>query len=132
MASEQVQGDGNSAGKDEKKALEVEGTQGGTKPGRAKKPYQTKVVLIGEASVGKSCFVSRFLKGQGEKSEPTIGAAFFTQKVELDGNVIKYDIWDTAGQERFHSLTPMYYRNATAVIIAYDITKSVCFTSYFG
>ena len=29
---------------------------------------------------------------------------------------------DTAGQEKFSSLAPMYYRDALAAIIVYDIT----------
>jgi small GTP-binding protein len=55
------------------------------------------------------------------------GAAFLTQKCRLEDKIIKFEIWDTAGQERFHSLAPMYYRNAQAAIVAYDITKSVSF-----
>ncbi|KAG6896889.1 hypothetical protein C0992_005453 [Termitomyces sp. T32_za158] len=56
--------------------------------------------------------------------EPTIGAAFLTQKCRLEDRVLRYEIWDTAGQERFHSLAPMYYRNAQAAVVVYDITKS--------
>lgn len=48
-----------------------------------------------------------------------------TQKCTVDDRTVKYEIWDTAGQERFHSLAPMYYRNAQAAIVMYDITKSV-------
>jgi Ras-related protein Rab-5C/Rab family protein len=43
----------------------------------------------------------------------------------VDDRTVKFEIWDTAGQERFHSLAPMYYRNAQAAIVMYDITKSV-------
>ncbi|KAF7721267.1 hypothetical protein EC973_004994 [Apophysomyces ossiformis] len=60
-----------------------------------------------------------------DNREPTIGAAFLTQKCQVNDRSIKFEIWDTAGQERFHSLAPMYYRNAQAAIVAYDITKSV-------
>lgn len=39
--------------------------------------------------------------------------------------MIKFEIWDTAGQERFRSLSPMYYRNAQAAVVVYDVTKAV-------
>ena len=32
-------------------------------------------------------------------------------------------IWDTAGEEKFRSLTPMYYKNSSAVILVYDSTS---------
>lgn len=50
-------------------------------------------------------------------------AAFLTQKCNLPSRTIKFEIWDTAGQERFASLAPMYYRNAQAALVVYDITK---------
>ena len=55
--------------------------------------------------------------------EPTIGAAFLTKKITLPTRQIKFEIWDTAGQERFASLAPMYYRNAQAALVVYDLTK---------
>uniref|UniRef100_A0A1D1YDG2 Vacuolar protein sorting-associated protein 21 n=1 Tax=Anthurium amnicola TaxID=1678845 RepID=A0A1D1YDG2_9ARAE len=90
------------------------------------KPVQVKLVLLGEAAVGKSSLVLRFVSNEfSENKEPTIGAAFLTQKCALDDNkVIKFEIWDTAGQERFHSLAPMYYRNAQAAVVVYDVTKA--------
>lgn len=39
--------------------------------------------------------------------------------------MIKFEIWDTAGQERFRSLSPMYYRNAQAAVVVFDVTKAV-------
>ena len=50
-------------------------------------------------------------------------AAFLTQKTTLPTRTIKFEIWDTAGQERFASLAPMYYRNAQAALVVYDLTK---------
>ncbi|KAJ5132485.1 hypothetical protein N7448_006643 [Penicillium atrosanguineum] len=91
----------------------------------APKPSSSvKLVLLGEAAVGKSSLVLRFVNNDfQENKEPTIGAAFLTQKCTLPTRTIKFEIWDTAGQERFASLAPMYYRNAQAALVVYDVTK---------
>ncbi|KAI9189583.1 Vacuolar protein sorting-associated protein 21 [Blastocladiella emersonii ATCC 22665] len=91
-------------------------------------PVQVKLVLLGQAAVGKSSLVLRFVRNEfQENREPTIGAAFLTQKCKVDDKVVKFEIWDTAGQERFHSLAPMYYRNALAAIVVYDVTSAQSF-----
>ncbi|KAF7791950.1 hypothetical protein EIP86_002976 [Pleurotus ostreatoroseus] len=93
----------------------------------ADKSVQVKLVLLGEAAAVTSPDESaRAVKVSNEfqaNKEPTIGAAFLTQKCRLEDRVLRYEIWDTAGQERFHSLAPMYYRNAQAAVVVYDITK---------
>ncbi|PCH33540.1 ras-domain-containing protein [Wolfiporia cocos MD-104 SS10] len=93
--------------------------------GSAERSVQVKLVLLGEAAVGKSSVVLRFVSNEFQANkEPTIGAAFLTQKCRLEDRVLRYEIWDTAGQERFHSLAPMYYRNAQAAVVVYDVTKA--------
>ncbi|KAF7784443.1 hypothetical protein Agabi119p4_608 [Agaricus bisporus var. burnettii] len=93
--------------------------------GAQDKSVQVKLVLLGEAAVGKSSIVLRFVSNEFQPNkEPTIGAAFLTQKCRLEDRILRYEIWDTAGQERFHSLAPMYYRNAQAAVVVYDVTKS--------
>ncbi|KDR85143.1 hypothetical protein GALMADRAFT_233791 [Galerina marginata CBS 339.88] len=93
--------------------------------GSADKSVQVKLVLLGEAAVGKSSVVLRFVSNEFQANkEPTIGAAFLTQKCRLEDRILRYEIWDTAGQERFHSLAPMYYRNAQAAVVVYDVTKA--------
>ena len=76
--------------------------------------------------------------------EATIGAVFFSKYVKLqisntcdmttaNGSVtpieidVKLDIWDTAGAERYHSIAPMYYRNARAAVVVYDISDAQTF-----
>ncbi|GCE99113.1 vacuolar protein sorting-associated protein 21 [Zygosaccharomyces mellis] len=87
-----------------------------------------KLVLLGEAAVGKSSIVLRFVSNDfSENKEPTIGAAFLTQRVNIGEQTVKFEIWDTAGQERFASLAPMYYRNAQAALVVYDVTKPQSF-----
>ncbi|GAA5801181.1 ras family-domain-containing protein [Helicostylum pulchrum] len=83
-----------------------------------------KLVLLGEASVGKSSIVARYATDTfSDGKEPTIGAAFLAKVCTTPEKSIKFEIWDTAGQERFHSLAPMYYRNALAAMVVFDVTK---------
>ncbi|CAK9001245.1 unnamed protein product [Durusdinium trenchii] len=87
-----------------------------------------KLVLLGDASVGKSSILMRFLHNKfSEEIETTVGAAFNTKTIESRGRQVKFEIWDTAGQERFRSLAPMYYRGASAAVVVYDQTNAVTF-----
>ena len=36
-------------------------------------------------------------------------------------------IWDTAGQEKFAPLTKMYFKDAEAALIVYDVTDPLSF-----
>ncbi|CCI45927.1 unnamed protein product [Albugo candida] len=94
-----------------------------------RKTCHFKLVLLGDTAVGKSCLVVRFVRNEFfEYQEPTIGAAFLTQTVDLDEEVmVKFEIWDTAGQERYRSLAPMYYRGAAAAVVVYDVTNKDSF-----
>ncbi|KAI8344878.1 small GTPase superfamily [Choanephora cucurbitarum] len=87
-----------------------------------------KLVLLGESSVGKSSIVTRYATDTFiEGREATIGAAFLARICSTEQRKVKFEIWDTAGQERFHSLAPMYYRNALAAMVVFDITQSSSF-----
>jgi len=88
-----------------------------------------KVVLVGDAAVGKTHLLSRYLKGTLPK-EPiaTIGVAFATHTVPLAvGGIVKAQIWDTAGQERYSALTKAHYRRAVGALLVYDVTKQASF-----
>ncbi|XP_032927159.1 ras-related protein Rab-43 isoform X2 [Catharus ustulatus] len=87
-----------------------------------------KLVLIGDASVGKTCLVQRFKTGAfSERQGSTIGVDFTMKSLEIQGKRVK--IWDTAGQERFRTITQSYYRSANGAILAYDISKRGSFLS---
>lgn len=83
-----------------------------------------KLVLLGDSAVGKSSLVHRFANDTfNSHQEATIGAAFVTKNHQLDStHIVDFEIWDTAGQERYKSLAPMYYRNAAAALVVFDIT----------
>ncbi|KAH8277729.1 hypothetical protein KR018_004220 [Drosophila ironensis] len=90
-----------------------------------------KVVVLGSRGVGKTRLVIRYIKNTLHRSEsevPTIAVSFFTCNIILDEVKIKLQIWDTAGQERYRAVAPMYYRNANAAILVFDLTQYKTFT----
>ena len=88
-----------------------------------------KCVIVGNSSVGKSCFLLRFADDQfSENYMTTIGVDFRFKTLNVDGKNIKLQIWDTAGQERFRSLIPSYLKDAAVTFIIFDIS-STCFLS---
>jgi small GTP-binding protein len=40
---------------------------------------------------------------------------------------MELQIWDTAGEEKFKSLGPIYYREASAAIVVFDVTNPSSF-----
>mmetsp|Transcript_33534 Transcript_33534/g.85808 ORF Transcript_33534/g.85808 Transcript_33534/m.85808 type:complete len:211 (+) Transcript_33534:196-828(+) len=97
-------------------------TPAGARRGTALRAREVKVVLIGDAGVGKTSMALRYVTNQfRDKVESTIGASFLSKTTLIDDKPFKFQIWDTAGQEKYHSLTPMYYRGAAICILAYAI-----------
>lgn len=71
-----------------------------------------KYVIVGNSSVGKSCFLLRFADDQfSENYMTTIGVDFRFKTLNVDSKNIKLQIWDTAGQERFRTITNTYYKS---------------------
>ena len=90
---------------------------------------QYKVVLLGEGRVGKTSILLRFVENSYIEGRPsTLTASYLNKHVIVDDKrKAQLSIWDTAGQERFHSLGPIYYRDAKAAILVYDITDESTF-----
>ena len=95
-----------------------------------KKPLECKVVLIGETLVGKTSIINRYISHNFSSSlSPTPGASFTKKKgfIKDYNQSIKFEIWDTAGQEKYRKLAKIFYTNADAIILIYDITKRKSF-----
>jgi small GTP-binding protein len=100
---------------------------------RANFDHQFRLLIVGESGVGKSCILLRFADDMFESDcLSTIGVDFKVRELDLEGRRVKLQIWDSAGQERFRNITSSYYRNASAVIIVYDVTSQDSFDKVAG
>ena len=88
-----------------------------------------KIVLIGESGVGKTSIIYQFVDNIfQQEQQSTIGGTFASKKVKCDnGKILRLEIWDTAGQERYRSVAKMFYKDANAAILVYDITSKTSF-----
>uniref|UniRef100_A0A673HB18 Ras and EF-hand domain-containing protein-like n=1 Tax=Sinocyclocheilus rhinocerous TaxID=307959 RepID=A0A673HB18_9TELE len=82
-----------------------------------------RIVLAGDAAVGKSSFLIRLCKNEFKgNTSATLGVDFQMKTLVVDGVPTVLQLWDTAGQERFRSIAKSYFRRANGVLLLYDVT----------
>ena len=87
-----------------------------------------KVIVIGNASVGKSSLIDRGTKNRFfEDYHATIGFDYSPFIIKYENKVIKLQIWDTCGQEIYQSLITNFYRNSSLAIMVYSINDRKSF-----
>jgi len=91
-------------------------------------PGPLKLVVVGDAAVGKTNLI-RVLAGLpfDFAAQPTMVVEFVSKEFVVNKIVYPVQIWDTAGQERFKGLPGLYYRNASAVAVAFDVGDRASF-----
>ena len=81
-----------------------------------------KIIVIGNAFVGKSSLVDRATKNRFlEDYNTTIGFDYCSFYVKYNSKIIKLQIWDTCGQEVYQSLITNFFRSSSMAIMVYAI-----------
>jgi len=92
--------------------------------------YLLKYIIIGDAAVGKSNLLLRYVHGQFKPEyQLTIGVEFGAKNIEIDSKMFRIQIWDTAGTENFRSITRAYYKNSVCALVVYDISSRDSFNN---
>jgi small GTP-binding protein len=86
-----------------------------------------KVAIVGEAAVGKTSLIKRFVYHQFEdKYMRTLGTNIYKKKIEPMGpdyKEVALQIWDVLGQKRFQSILKVAYRGTNGIIFVCDVTR---------
>jgi len=92
------------------------------------------VLLIGDVRVGKTSFLTRYIKNVMNKNQaPTLGVEYQTKCIILkNGTVVKAQIWDTSGSEKYKSITTAHYRKSVGALLFYDITDRSTFENTYN
>ena len=89
---------------------------------------KAKMVLVGDAGVGKTCIAQRISKNTfTNTTAATVGAANLSVTIKTPSIEVEFNIWDTVGQERYRSLTPMYFAGSQIAILVFDLTSEISF-----
>jgi small GTP-binding protein len=87
-----------------------------------------KVILGGEASVGKTSLMRYYATGVFEPDrDMTIGVDFHIYSVEVQGENLRLIVWDIAGQGRFAPIRPLMYRGSSAAALVFDLHNRTSF-----
>ena len=108
-------------------------------------------------NVGKTCLLKRYINNTfNEGEDATLGATFYSKKLKAEFQIkeknddskssasassrpqsvqlpplqyedIKLQLWDTAGEERFRAVTPLYYKDAQAILVCFSLTSMESF-----
>ncbi|XP_028941173.1 LOW QUALITY PROTEIN: ras-related protein Rab-42-like [Antrostomus carolinensis] len=96
--------------------------------------YQFRVIVLGDAAVGKSSLLRCFAEGPGRGSVgvtspcPTVGVEFYSRTVPLPcAGKAKLQLFPTAPWERERSITRSFYRSAAGVLLVFDLTNRASF-----
>lgn len=84
-----------------------------------------KVLVVGEMGTGKTSLIRQYVQGFfSEFYKTTIGVDFANKEFEWDENTkISLQLWDIAGQERYGNMTHVYYQEAVAAFVVFDLTR---------
>ena len=91
--------------------------------------YIIKICLLGEANVGKTSLVYRFIENKfRENYKSTLGVNLLKKDMEIEqiGDV-SAQIWDLGGQESFKSLRKLYLEGANGALLVFDMTSKKTF-----
>ncbi len=99
-----------------------------TPPPKRVRPQVIKVILGGDANVGKTTLINRFCTGRFEPvRRMTIGVDFHSVDLDVQGNATRLMVWDLGGQGRFGAARRGFYRGSMAVGLVYDTGNRTSF-----
>ena len=92
------------------------------------KPLLLKVVLGGDAQVGKTSLIQRYCTGRFDPHRKmTIGVDFHLYDVRVDQMPTRLVVWDMGGQERFAFARRAFYGGTQAVGLVFDASNRTSF-----
>ena len=89
-----------------------------------------KIITLGNAGVGKTSIIQRFLSDNFNPDQlTTLGISFNFKTITINKTNLKLKLIDTGGQEKYRSLSLSYFRHADVVLFVFDLNSENSFNS---
>lgn len=91
------------------------------------KVYQSKIVIVGNGRVGKTCLVKRWLFDKFDKEEKSTHAIQIYHKAleklgkGEDFDFIQMNIWDFGGQDMYHATHRIFMKTKALFLLVWDM-----------
>ncbi|KAF6105935.1 ras-like protein family member D [Phyllostomus discolor] len=91
-----------------------------------------KVVLVGDGGCGKTSLLMVFAEGAFPESYAPTVFERLTVNLQMKGKPVHLQIWDTAGQVDYDRLRPLFYPDASVLLLCFDVTSPHSFDNVFN
>lgn len=89
-----------------------------------KQTVSLKVGLIGDAQIGKTSLMVKYVEGDYDEDYiQTLGVNFMEKTVTIRNTEITFSIWDLGGQREFVNMLPLVSNEAVAMLFMFDLTR---------
>jgi len=86
-------------------------------------PLKIKLVVVGDGTVGKTCLLMCYCKGEVPKEYVPTVFENFVVSLTAGGKMTELVLFDTAGQEEYDRLRPLSYANANVILICFSLVS---------
>ncbi len=90
---------------------------------KSKPLNESKLILVGEGAVGKTCLVNRLLHDKFEAQCKTEGIDRHQWKLSINEHNIRLNVWDFGGQEVLHATHQFFLTKRSIYILVLDARR---------
>ncbi|GMF19472.1 unnamed protein product [Phytophthora lilii] len=99
-------------------------------PGSGRNNVVVKVGMVGDAQVGKTSLMVKYVEGKFDEDYiHTLGVNFMEKTIALRNTEITFSIWDLGGHREFISMLPLVCNDAVAILFMFDLSRKATLTS---
>lgn len=95
-----------------------------------KNSISLKVGLIGDAQVGKTTLMVKYVDGKFDEDYiQTLGVNFMEKTVTIKNHDILFSIWDLGGHKEFANMMPLVCSDAIVILFVFDLSRKATLNS---